>query len=440
MFQVLGKIVAKYRFVVILAWVILAAGLMLVAPDLEAVSSVDQADFLPADAPFVHAEAVLAQAFPEASTASSSVIIVDACEGNDVHAPSVWETISELEAWLASDAAPENVTQVFGPISQAEFADKLISQNQRIALVGVGFNSVTDAEITSHAIGEIDEWLSSHTPAEIEVYQSGEAALNAQAEESTFTTMDRTIYITIGLVIVALLAIYRSPVSPLIPLGAVTLALLVTVSVSALLAQAGVIAVLMQLNAILVVVIYGAGTDYCLFLISRFREEVADEGDVKAAVQRTVHKVGETISSSAGTVFVGFLSLTFAEMGTFRSAGPMLAIAVVITLLAGLTLVPALLAVLGRKAFWPSKACHRDAGRWYEATSKLVSSRPLLTIVVVTLLMAPFSVYGLTRELNYDMVSELPEDIPSVQGYRLLQDEMGGGVVFPLTVTVTERD
>ncbi|MGD8813277.1 MAG: MMPL family transporter [Anaerolineales bacterium] len=440
MFLKLGKIVAKYRYMVIAGWVILAAVLMVVAPDLESVSSTDQADFLPANAPFAHAESVYKQAFPEAAAASSSIVIVDAGDGKDVHEPAVWQYLAQLEAWLASDVAPGNIAQVFGPISQAEFADKMISRNQRIALVGVSFNTVMDAEATSSAIAAIDDWIASSTPAGIQVYQSGDAALNAQAEESTFTTMDRTIWITVALVIVALLAIYRSPVSPLIPLGAVTMALLVTVGVTALLAQAGAIAVLTQLTAILVVVIYGAGTDYCLFLISRFGEELADDGGVRDAVRRTVHMVGETISSSAGTVFVGFLSLAFAEMGTFRSAGPMLAIAVVITLLAGLTLVPALLAVLGRKAFWPGKAAHRTTGKWYAATSKLVSSRPLLTILLVTLIMAPLSAHGLSRDLNYDMVSELPEDIPSVKGYHLLQEQMGGGVVFPLTVTVTERD
>jgi RND superfamily putative drug exporter len=150
--------------------------------------------------------------------------------------------------------------------------------------------------------------------------------------------------------------------------------------------------------------------------------------------------VGETISSSAGTVFVGFASLVFAEMGVFRSAGPMLALGIAIMLLAGLTLVPALLAVLGNRAFWPGRARHRATGRWYGATSKLVSSRPLLAIVVIAAVMVPFSVHGLSQDLNYDMVSELPADIPAVRGYHLLQEEMGGGVLFPLSVVVTGRD
>jgi uncharacterized membrane protein YdfJ with MMPL/SSD domain len=440
MFQRLGYWIAKYPFPVIAAWIVAAVVLTLVAPGLDEVSSSDQSDFLPEDAPFVHAQEVQARAFPEQSAASSSVVVVDAGPSGDVRNPETWAFLAELEAWLNSDTAPDNVSQVAGPVTAPELADKLISADGRLALVGVGIDSPMDTRLTDEAVAAIDEWLASHTPAHLAAYQSGEAALNAQAEESALTTMDRTLWITIVLVIVALLAIYRSPVSPLIPLFAVTMALVVTVAVVALLAEAGAIAVLTEVQTILVAVMYGAGTDYCLFLISRFREEMADEVGVQIATQRTVHLVGETISSSAGTVFVGFMSLVFAEMGMFQSAGPMLALGIAISLLSGLTLVPALLAVLGSRAFWPARARHRSTGRLYEVTSKLVSSRPLLTILLIVAIMAPLSVHGLSRNLNYDMVSELPDDIPSVQGYDLLQEHIGGGVLFPLTVVVTGRD
>ena len=440
MFGWLGHWVARYRFLVIAIWIIAAVVLTLLAPGLDEVSSSDQSDFLPEDAPFVHAQELQARAFPEQSTASSSMVVVDAGPDGDIHDPHAWAFLAELEAWLGGDESPNNITQVAGPTTLPEFADKLVSANGRIALVGVGISTSMDLKPTDDAVAAIDEWLEEHTPAGVAAYQSGEAALNQQAEESALTTMDRTLWITLVLVIVALLAIYRSPVSPLIPLFAVTMALVVTMAVTGLLAEAGVISVLTEVQTILVAVMYGAGTDYCLFLISRFREEMADEVDVPTATRRTVHLVGETISSSAGTVFVGFMSLVFAEMGMFQSAGPMLAIGIAVSLLAGLTLVPALLAMLGNRAFWPARARHRSSGRFYEATSKLVSSRPLLTILVIVAVMAPLSVYGLSRDLNYDMVAELPADIPSVQGYDLLQEHMGGGVLFPLTVVVTDRD
>jgi RND superfamily putative drug exporter len=440
MFKLLGHLVARYRVPVILGWVILATVLTLVAPELEEVSSTDQKDFLPEDAPFVRAVEIQERVFPEGSAASTSMVMVDAGPGREVHDPEVWGFIAELDAWLNSDSAPDNITSVTGPTSAPEFADRLTSPDKRIALVGIGLSTILDARPTEEAIAAVDDWLEQNTPSGIATYQSGEAALNAQAEESTLTTMDRTVWITLVLVIVALLVIYRSPVSPLIPLLAVTAALLVTLGVVTLLAEQGVIAVLTEVYTILVAVMYGAGTDYCLFLISRFREEMADGTGVETATQRTVHLVGETITSSAGTVFVGFVSLLFAKMGMFKSAGPMLAIGVAVSLLSGLTLVPALLATLGDRAFWPGRARHRSTGRFYEMTSKLVSSRPLLTILIISAVMVPFSVHGLSRDLNYDMVSELPDELPSVRGYHLLQEQMGGGVLFPLTVVVTERD
>jgi uncharacterized membrane protein YdfJ with MMPL/SSD domain len=440
MFQRLGRLVARFRFLVIAAWVTAAVVLTLVAPSLDEVSSSDQRDFLPEDAPFVRAQEVQARAFPEQSAASSSIVIVDAGPGGNVREAAAWAFVTELEAWLGSEGAPDNISQVAGPAGLPELADKLISSDGRIALVGVGLNTPMDLKPTDAAVVAIDEWLAQHTPAGLAAYQSGEAALNEQAEESALTTMDRTLWVTLILVVVALLAIYRSPVSPLIPLSAVTVALVITLGIVGLLAEAGVISVLTEVQTILVAVMYGAGTDYCLFLISRFREEMADGTDAQTAARRTVRLVGETISSSAGTVFVGFMSLVLAEMGMFRSAGPMLAIGIAVSLLAGLTLVPALLAVLGNRAFWPGKARHRPAGRFYEATSKLVSSRPLLTISIIFAVMAPLSVYGLSHDLNYDMVSELPDDIPAVLGYNLLQEKMGGGVLFPLTVIVTGRN
>jgi RND superfamily putative drug exporter len=193
-------------------------------------------------------------------------------------------------------------------------------------------------------------------------------------------------------------------------------------------------------NVMLVTVMYGAGTDYCLFLISRFREEMADHVGLEKATARTVRLVGETITSSAGTIFVGFMAMAFAEMGIFNSSGPALAIGIVVGLLAGLTFTPALLATLGERAFWPGQARHRSGGRYYELTSKQVSTRPLVTILVIVAIMAPFSIYGLGQRVSYDMLADLPNDKPAVVGYALLQDSLGSGNALPLTVVVTGRD
>ncbi len=440
MFQKLGLFAAKFRIPIFVAWVVMAILLTVFSPDLAEVSSSSQEDFLPADAPFARAQEVYKEAFPQEFSPSSTIILVDAGEGGEARDAEVWAYIQKVEGYLASDAAPDNLDKIVAPTTDPLLADKLISPNGRIALISAAITTPTDAALTTEAVGEIDQWLEDNPPEGFDVYQTGEAALNAQAEESTFTTMERTIIITIILVIVALLAIYRSPVSPLIPLATVTVAFLVTSGLVAILADHDIITVITQIHPLLVVVMYGAGTDYCLFLISRFREEMADGHSVQSATRRTIHMVGETITSSAATIFVGFISMVFSEMGGFRNAGPMLAIGIGMSLLAGLTLTPALLATLGNAAFWPNKASHRSSGRLYEITSKQVSSRPLIVILVIVALMLPFSAYGMTRDLNYDTISELPDDIASVQAYHLLRETMGGGNLFPLTVVVTGRN
>ncbi len=132
--------------------------------------------------------------------------------------------------------------------------------------------------------------------------------------------------------------------------------------------------------------------------------------------------------------------MIFAKMGIFNTTGPALALAVIITLLAGLTFVPALLATLGHRAFWPRQATHRPVGRWYGMTSQWVSTRPLMVILVIVALMLPLSVYGLTQHVTYDLLDDLPDDRPVVLGFKLLQDSLGAGNTMPLTVVVSGRD
>jgi len=218
------------------------------------------------------------------------------------------------------------------------------------------------------------------------------------------------------------------------------MALIVTTGLLGLLADAGVLTIISQMNAFLIVVMYGAGTDYCMFLISRFREEMAGTHNVNVATKDTVHRVGETISSSAATVVVGFTAMAFSEMGIFANTGPMLAVGVVVGLLAGLTLTPALLSLLGEKAFWPSKAHHRSHGRWYDFTSRQVSSRPLLTILLIVVIMAPIGLYGMSRDVTYEFIEDYPDDMESVQGYQILKAHFGSGLLYPVTVVAANRE
>ena len=115
-----------------------------------------------------------------------------------------------------------------------------------------------------------------------------------------------------------------------------------------------------DLQTILLIVLFGIGTDYILFLLFRYRERLRAGDDKKTAMVTSVERVGEVIASAAGAVIVAFLVLLLASLGFFGSLGPALAIAVAVMLITSLTLIPAIVSLLGRYVFWPSKAWQRQ--------------------------------------------------------------------------------
>jgi RND superfamily putative drug exporter len=122
-----------------------------------------------------------------------------------------------------------------------------------------------------------------------------------------------------------------------------------------------------------------------------------------------------------------------AKLGLFNTTGPTLAIGVIVSLLAGLTLTPSLLGILGERAFWPAKAQHRAAGALYKRTSEWVSSRPLMTILIIVVIMAPFAYHGSGMKVTYDFLADLPGNTESVAGFRALENHIGAGEMQPLT-------
>ena len=447
-FDRLGQFATRFRVPIIIVWIATAVVITLTAPNIEKVASSDQADFLPSDAPYIHAEEVLKETFPEGFAPGNTVIVIQAPDGvldqsgADFAAQTdseVGRFFSDLADWLIGPDAPPHIQDVMTPVSSPAAAALMVSDDNRVALARVDLLVTGSDERTLDVLTEIDEWLDEHAPAGAQIYQTGAGPIVSDTTSSVKTSVDRTIWVTVVLVIIMLLVVYRSPVSPLIPLSAVTVAYLIARGIVAFLG-AHVMTISSYANVMLVVVMYGAGTDYCLFLISRFREEMAERGEIEPATERTVHMVGETITSSAGTIFVGFMAMSLAKMGIFNTTGPSLAIGIVLSLAAGLTFVPALLSALGDRAFWPGKATHRAHGRLYELTSKAVSTYPLMVIVIIVAIMAPLSLYGVNQSVTYDLLADLPEDKPAVVGYAVMQDSLGAGNVMPLTVVVTGRD
>lgn len=433
MFQFIGRAADQYRIPLLIGWITAAILVTALAPNLDDIATNDSSDFLPDDSPSIAGRALVEEHFPGQVQANTITLVFDAGDGSDITQQMPY--IGEVSQWLLSEEAPEGIAGVQSPALNPEAASAFIAPDGQIGLVVIGVTATDD--VTQQALLDGIEEKLDEAPANLKVYATGSTAIFADYNTAITETVDRTLIVTVVLVIILLLAIYRSPISPLIPLTVVTLAYLIARGIVAWLGQAEVFKVSGTASMLLIVVMYGVGTDYCLFLINRFRDELAQRGSPRQSVRFAVKNVSEVISSSAGTVMAGFLAMATAQLGLFNTTGPTLVIGVVVGLLAGLTLTPAMLGLLGQRAFWPGKARQRQTGALYRRTSQLVSTRPLLTIGVIVLIMSPFALYGSGQQASYDTLADLPEEIASVEGFRLMEEHLGAGNLQPLTI-VTE--
>ncbi|NUR58468.1 MAG: MMPL family transporter [Catenulispora sp.] len=203
-------------------------------------------------------------------------------------------------------------------------------------------------------------------------------------------------YFTGAAVIIILLIAYRSPILWLLPVVTVGGgALTVAESVIYLLAKHAGLTVNGQSAFILIVLVFGAGTDYALLLIARYREELRRYEDRHEAMAHAVHRAGPALVASSATVAVSMLILLVAEMNSTKGMGPVLAIGVIIALVAMLTLMPALLVIFGRWVFWPAKPSYGSDeptahGLWARM-GKRIAVRPRAVWVVTAVILAAFA-------------------------------------------------
>jgi putative drug exporter of the RND superfamily len=196
-----------------------------------------------------------------------------------------------------------------------------------------------------------------------------------------------------------------------------------------------------QSSGIMTVILFGAGTDYFLFTASRYREELRLRIDKHDAIQRTMRAVSAAILSAGGTLMVASMLLLLADLGSYRSLGPIVAIAIFIMMLAGLTLVPASLAIIGRNGFWPFRpAFDADASpgahesRFWSAVAHRVLQRPGMVLGVTTVaLLVMIGGMAFFRP-SYDTLDSLPSHVESVEGYAALRASFPDGDLSPTRV------
>jgi putative drug exporter of the RND superfamily len=280
-------------------------------------------------------------------------------------------------------------------------------------------------------------------PEGLNVYVSGNLGLFADFTEAFGDLDAKLLTATVILVITLLLIIYRSVVMPFIPILVVGISYTIALAFLYLYGKSGQ-TVTGNVTGILPVLMFGVGTDYCLLLVSRYREELHRYEDKHDAMRHALERTGPAIIASGATVILSLLVLVLAEVGGVRTLGPAAAIGVFMALLAGITLLPAILTIFGRVAFWPRKRLvaydpeHEYAqprGVWRRLGDRVLQ-RPAAALALTVLFFGACSLGLLAYKENYSTTSYFKNDVESVDGFKALERQVPAGTLDPTTVMI----
>ncbi len=267
------------------------------------------------------------------------------------------------------------------------------------------------------------------------------AGIGRDYAEAAQRALRRTTWVTVTAVLVILVLVYRAPLAAMVPLVSIGTSVFIAMSVLDLLAGAGWSVTAME-RIFTVVLLFGAGTDYALFWISRYREELAGATGRAEAAAASMDAVAPALLASAGTTIVGLLMMMTAELGPTHNAGKVLGIVLVIALLAALTLVPAMASIMHRRLFWPSRAgavASVGQRRVWPRLGAAVVARPLAVMgvgLVILLLPVPTAVITPVR---FDTLAELPDRTSAARGAGIAEAHYPPGELFATTLVIRSR-
>lgn len=481
MFQFLGRISSRHAAIVVAAWLGLLVGSLLLAPPWAEVAENGEFAFLPPEAPSRVAEAQFTEAFDD--TLASNVVLVVLRETTETG-------LKKTDREFIREVLIPGLREIAGlppdKDSHGDDADHIVSRLHWFGAKTTGslFDS-DDGQATliilqlttefldqgnAPLIAEVEEFLekvrrtphksAGEMPPGLDISFSGSATFGRDIIRESNSSAQSTERWTVILVVLLLIMIYRAPLLALIPLLTVVVATATSLSLLAVGAGLGWVTLFNGIETYVTVLLYGAGVDYCLFLIARYREELDLGGTIEEAVTRTLERVGAALTASAGTVMCGIGMMVFAEFGKFRQAGIAITFGLMICLAASLTLTPALLRLFGRWAFWPNVARQHMTGptgwiarsdiptrlaqanllqRGWNRVGELLTRRPFTWWISSILVLVPFAAAGVFwfGHLSYGLLTELPETAPCVHGARALTAHFPAGESGLLNVLVT---
>ncbi|MBA8815581.1 RND superfamily putative drug exporter [Microbacterium halimionae] len=396
------------------------------------VSSNDQSSYLPSSADATQVTERLTD-FTGNDSIPALVVVTGDGELTDAQ-------IADLQT-LVTDIG--NLPGVLGDVSPP-----VISDDGEAAQIFVPLSAADDV---GDVVGELRTMIADELPAGLDAWVTGPAGFTADLVAGFLGIDGLLLLVALGAVFVILIIVYRSPLLPVLVLLTSTFALCVALLTVWWLAKAEILVLNGQVQGILFILVIGAATDYALLYVARFRESIGQGQHRWDATRSAWRGAFEPILASGGTVIAGLLCLLLSDLATNRALGPIASIGIAFSMLSALTFLPALLALVGRAAFWPFIPKHGMVaipddltqpvkGLWPRQARFIARhARPVWIICTVVLLAASVGILQLKADgvPTSDLVLGASQ---ARDGQDVLGEHFPGGSGSPAYVIVPEND
>jgi putative drug exporter of the RND superfamily len=424
-----GSFITKNRWWIILIWLVAAVLIVSVSPSLSSVESTNENNFIPKN--YESVKAIDAGKLISPTSQDATDIIVFKNINNQPLSAAEISKINHTVTSLNSQHLP-HVLAVSTSLRE-------LSPNRKLLLGNVIYSGDPNATSTINAVKGVRQALSSQLAGSSIISEvTGGESINYDAQASANRALKIVSIGTLLIVLILPALIFRSPLAGILPILAVGL---VDRIASALIADSAKIfkfSVNQQLSVIFTVVLFGIGTDYILFLLFRYRERLRYD-ESRQAVAFALSRAGIAILSAALVVLTSFIALSFAKFGIFSTMAPGLVICVAVMMLAALTLIPALVSIIGKRVFWPGNAWKKMRGgnRFTKTIGGFIASKPALVCILVIIPLVVLGLFAFNYKADFSSFGQPPKGSQSDYGYNDLTRDFPAGLTNPTQVYVT---
>lgn len=419
----------RWPWLVIAAWIGVAAGLTQAFPPLNVLAQKAPASILPADAPSLVSSRQVTEAFKEAGSDNILLVVITSDGGLSPSDESVYR---DLAVKLRADTQDVAAIQDF--VTTPVLREVLASKDGKAWLLPV--NIVGDpgtpqaTEATKRVITKVRETIAG-TP--VTAYTTGPAGTFNDLQDVGERDQVRIELATVIALLAILLMIYRNPLTMLLPLITIGVSLVAAQGVVAGMGTAG-LSISNQTIVLLTAMMAGAGTDYAVFLVSRYHDYLRSGCDSDSAVRHALGSVGKVITASAATVAVTFLGMIFTKLTVFSTVGIALATAICVGCAGALTFLPALLVLAGRRGWVKPR---RDlTSRFWKRSGIRIVRRPAIHLIGSLIILAALAGTAALAHYNYDDRKALPPTTESIRGYDAIAQHFSVNASLPQYILI----